>query len=168
MTTIDATLDRLLHDLQRMIDGVHGWDAATPCAEWDAGALVDHLVVDLRRFAAGMRGEEVDWAAASPTHDDRAAAFAGAADGLRAAYAEGLEAQVDWQLGELATHAWDLARATGASTSDLDPAAAERGLAFVSANLTDERRGSAFAPAVDAPAGADAYGRLAAFAGRPA
>ncbi|SDH94775.1 TIGR03086 family metal-binding protein [Agrococcus jejuensis] len=168
MTTIDATLDGLLHDLQRMIGAVDDWHAATPCAEWDAGALVDHLVVDLRNFAAGMRGEEVDWAAATATNDDRAAAFAEAADDLRAAYADGLDAQVDWQLGELATHAWDLAAATGTSTSDLDPAAAERGLAFVSANLTDERRGSAFAPAVEPAADADAYGRLAAFAGRSA
>jgi hypothetical protein len=36
----------------------------------------------------------------------------------------------------------------------------------MTASLTDDNRSAAFAPAKDAPAGADGYARLAAFAGR--
>ena len=63
-------------------------------------------------------------------------------------------------------HTWGLATATGRSTGDLEPAVAERGLAFMRANLTDDNRGAAFAPEQPAPEGADAYQRVAAFAGR--
>ncbi len=43
---------------------------------------------------------------------------------------------------------------------------AERGLAFMQANLTPEMRGPAFGPEQPAPPDADAYTRIAAFAGR--
>ena len=42
-------------------------------------------------------------------------------------------------------HTWDLARAIGRS-APLDTDVAERGLAFMSASLTDENRGRAFGP----------------------
>jgi hypothetical protein len=37
---------------------------------------------------------------------------------------------------------------------------------FMSANMTEERRGGAFDPEQPAPDGANAYERIAAFAGR--
>ena len=43
---------------------------------------------------------------------------------------------------------------------------AERGLAFMSQGLTSENRGPVFDPEQPAPADADAYARIAAFAGR--
>ena len=73
--------------------------------------------------------------------------------------------QIDWQTAEIAVHTWDLARATG-QTPPLDPAVAERGLAFMSGALTPENRGQAFGEEVTAPDDAPAYDRLAAFAGR--
>ena len=54
---------------------------------------------------------------------------------------------MDWQTAEFAVHAWDLARAIGYA-GRLDPEVAERGLAFMTASLTDESRGGAFGPAV--------------------
>jgi hypothetical protein len=63
-------------------------------------------------------------------------------------------------------HSWDLATAMGRSTGDLDAEVAERGLAFMRANLTEDNRGPAFGPEQAAPEGADAYQRIAAFAGR--
>ena len=63
-------------------------------------------------------------------------------------------------------HTWDLATALGRSTGDLDAEVAERGLAFMGASLTDDNRSPAFGPEQPAPEGADAYRRLAAFAGR--
>jgi hypothetical protein len=53
-----------------------------------------------------------------------------------------------------------------ADTSGLDPEVAERGLAFMQASLTPDNRGPVFGPERPAPGAADAYGRIAAFAGR--
>jgi hypothetical protein len=63
-------------------------------------------------------------------------------------------------------HTWDLAAALGRSTGELDPKVAARGLAFMHANLSQDNRSPAFAPEQPAPPGADAYQRIAAFAGR--
>ena len=67
---------------------------------------------------------------------------------------------------DVTVHTWDLAAALHLSTRDLDREVAARGLAFMRANLTDDRRGPAFGPQQPAPEGADVYQRIAAFAGR--
>ncbi len=67
---------------------------------------------------------------------------------------------------ELAVHAYDLATALSMATADLDPEIAETGFAFMSSSMTDDMRGNAFGPEQPAPADADAYQRIAAFAGR--
>ena len=72
----------------------------------------------------------------------------------------------DWQSAEIAVHTYDLATALGRPTAALDPEVAERGLAFMQANMTADNRGQAFQPEQPAPAGADPYQRIAAFAGR--
>jgi hypothetical protein len=54
----------------------------------------------------------------------------------------------------------------GRATADLDPEVAEAGRAFMTASRTDDIRGDAFGPALSAPADADAYQLIAAFAGR--
>jgi hypothetical protein len=71
----------------------------------------------------------------------------------------------DWQTAEVAVHTWDLVRATD-QDHDLDPEVAERGMAFMSAGLTDENRAPAFGPEVQVPGDAPVYVRLAAVAGR--
>ena len=57
-------------------------------------------------------------------------------------------------------------RPSGRPTADLDPEVAEVGLAFMTSSMTDDMRGDAFGPEQPAPADADAYQRIAAFAGR--
>ena len=76
------------------------------------------------------------------------------------AFPEGMAA------AELAVHAYDLTTALGRTTANLDPEVAEAGYAFMTASMTDDMRGDAFGPEQSAPANADAYGRIAAFAGR--
>ena len=71
-----------------------------------------------------------------------------------------------WQLAELAVHTWDLATAVHTPTGDLDPVVAERGLAFMQQGLTADNRAPVFGPEQPAPPDADAYTRIAAFAGR--
>jgi uncharacterized protein (TIGR03086 family) len=142
----------------------------TPCSDWTVQQLVDHLVVTPGRFLQMMNGEKVDWDSPPPhVTQDWAGAFRVAADDLIHAWHKKPDeetAGADWQSAELAVHTWDLCRAIGRSTDQLDPEVAERGLAFMQASLTDDNRGQAFGPEQPAPAGASAYDRIAAFAGR--
>jgi hypothetical protein len=115
------------------------------------------------------RGEPVDWAAGTPASgDEPAASFRNNADELLRAWdaQAGDISPLDWQCAELAVHTWDLATALGRSTEGLDPEVADRGLSFMRANLTADRRGAAFGPEQPAPPAADPYARIAAFAGR--
>jgi len=143
-------------------------DRSTPCPDWSVRDLVDHLVQAPQKFARMTRGEDVDWSAPTPHHDDPVPVYRRHADELRTALADDPEAPPgpDWQCAEIAVHTWDLAAALGRPTADLDPDVAERGLAFMRASLTDDNRSPAFQAEQPAPDGADAYARAAAFAGR--
>lgn len=143
----------------------------TPCDEWRVQDLVDHVVAAPTRLARMLRDEPIDWSAPTPpAGDDPAGAFRAHADDLLRAWRDHTgpveDAGLDWQCAELAVHTWDLATAVHVSTSALDSQLAERGLAFMQDNLTPENRGAVFGPPQPAPEGADAYGRIAAFAGR--
>jgi uncharacterized protein (TIGR03086 family) len=143
----------------------------TPCEEWDVADLADHMVAGIANFERVVRGQDVDWTAPTPhVEGDHAAAFRVHADGLiaawRAAPDEAALPGPDWQTAEVAVHSYDLATALGQRTGELDAAVAERGLAFMRANLKPEMRSTAFGPEQPAPEGADPYRRIAAFAGR--
>jgi uncharacterized protein (TIGR03086 family) len=142
---------------------------ATPCREWDVAGLVAHVVAGPRNFILMSTGGKPDWSAEPALPADWTEEFRSAADDLLRVWREAGESAtpqaVDWQTAEFAVHSWDLARATGQST-ELDPEVAQRGLAFMSAALTHENRGEAFAPQVMLPEDAPVYDRLAAFAGR--
>lgn len=145
-------------------------ERGTPCTEWTVGDLVTHVLAAPSRFARLSRGESVDWSAPGPpAADDPARAFRSHTEELLTAWREvggPKQPVLDWQCAELAVHTWDLATALGRSTGDLDPQVAERGLAFMETNLSDEGRGRGFGPPQSAPDDADAYERIAAIAGR--
>lgn len=174
MTSDDdrAVLRRGLDQLATLLDEVPAGAQGdpTPCPQWSVQDLVDHLVAVPSRFALMARGEEVDWSQTPSAGHDPAARFrAHAEDLLRAAADDstaGGHIPLDWQCAELAVHTWDLATAIGRPTADLDAEVAERGLAFMRASLTPDNRSPAFGPEQSAPRGADAYRRIAAFAGR--
>ncbi|MCW2623034.1 MAG: uncharacterized protein JWL64_2636 [Frankiales bacterium] len=149
-------------------------DAArpTPCRSWDVGTLLDHLLVDLSRFTATARDEQVDWSAPTPHVPPEQWLPA-----LRAGRTELLDAwggrdspALGMQVAEVSLHTWDLTRATGQRVQ-LDPAPAETGLVWMRGMLQPgyrgtEEEGKAFGPEQPAPPGAGAYERLAAFSGR--
>lgn len=170
MTSSSGTvLEMALRQLGELMGGVTEANAGdpTPCTDWTVAQLSDHIVHVTGNFAQVFRGEKVDWTAAAPTLDgDRAAAFDTVADRLRQAAAGAPEDTLGMPCAELGVHTWDLATALGAQTAGFDARVADVGYAMLQANLTDDARGGAFAPAVSPPAGADAYTRLAAFAGR--
>jgi len=138
----------------------------TPCAEWTVTDLSDHIVNSVAGMTTMTQGGTPDWAV-STHHDDPASAleqerhaFVQALDAGKGEFPEGMAA------AELAVHAYDLATALGRPTADLDPEVAEVGHAFMSSSMTDDMRGDAFGPEQSTPADADAYQRIAAFAGR--
>jgi uncharacterized protein (TIGR03083 family) len=164
-------LSRGLDQLEGLLRSVHQEDLglATPCSDWTVSELVDHVVQAPQRFAMMVRGDEVDWAAATPHADDPLAAYQENVRALRAALAEHPDSgpPTDWQCAEIAVHTWDLATALGRPTETFEPEVAERGRSFMLASLNDGNRKPAFGPELPAPDGADAYTRIAAFAGRP-
>lgn len=168
------TLSKALDQAAEALDLIHREDLRrpTPCADWRVWRLADHLVDLPSAFLATMRGETVDWS--DPPHRTEAWGpdFRVAADDLihtwhlRDAEQPDSSEAADMQSAELSVHTWDLLTALGRSTDRLDPEPAERGLAYLRANLTPERRGETFGPEQPAPADADAHTRLAAYAGR--
>ena len=169
-----ALLSRALDQLETLLSQVPAdrLEDETPCRDWTVRDLVDHVVQAPARFALMVRGEEVDWSAPTPHHDDWLTAYRGHADELRAAWsaAQGDAAKpgvpADWQCAELAVHTWDLATAIGQPVDSLDTELADRGLVFMRAGLTSDNRAPAFDPEQPAPEGAGSYERIAAFAGR--
>lgn len=162
-------------------------NASTPCPAYDVGALVDHLVGAGHRAVALGRGQ-------TPTGEDFPhVELTRAPDELRQAGADAEQAWsddarlaanvtmpwgetytgstlVDMYLAELATHAWDLAMATG-QLDRLDQDLAPVALDAARAMLKPEYRnmvepGSPFGSQVPAPADATAWEALAAFMGR--
>jgi uncharacterized protein (TIGR03086 family) len=168
-----APLRRALDQLAALLADVRPEASGepTPCDDWTVRDLVDHVVAAPTRFARMLRDEPIDWSAPTPpAGDDPAGAFRASADDLLSAWHDHSgavdDAGPDWQCAELAVHTWDLATAVHAPTGTLDPEVAERGLAFMQDNLTPENRGPVFGPPQPVPEGTDAYGRIAAFAGR--
>ena len=168
-----AVLGRALDQLAELLGAAppEARSDATPCANWNVQDLVDHVVAAPERFARMVRGQSIDWAAPTPSAgSDPPGAFRAHASDLLDAWRDSDEpkgsASVDWQCAELAVHSWDLATALKRSTSELDPEVAERGLTFMEANLTPDNRAPVFGPEQPAPERADAYQRIAAFAGR--
>ena len=168
-----AVLRRALDQLAALVADVPPGASGdpTPCGEWTVRDLVDHVVAAPTRFARMLRSEPIDWSAPTPpAGDDPAGAFRAHAADLLSAWRDSSGpvevAGLDWQCAELAVHTWDLATALRASTGALDPQVAERGLGSMQDNLTPENRGPAFGPPQPVADGADAYGRIAAFAGR--
>jgi uncharacterized protein (TIGR03086 family) len=160
----------------------------TPCPNYDVAGMIDHLVEAAHRAAALGRGQ------APPAGDESPhVALFDAPGQLRSAAAEAAIAWgddaslsvrhtmpwgeeylgatlVDMYLAELATHAWDLACATG-QIDKLDPALAVPALAGAKVMVKPAYRnmvgpGAPFAAEVDPPPGADDWAHLAAFMGR--
>ena len=163
-----SIVNRGLDQLGTLLNSVTPEDTErpTPCSQWTVADLSDHIVNSVAGMATMARGGQPDWAD-STHHDDPMSALGeqgrALVEALQAgdsAFPEGMAA------AELAVHTYDLATALGSSTADLDPEVAEVGHAFMTSSMTDDMRGDAFGPEQQAPTEADAYQRIAAFAGR--
>ena len=160
----------------------------TPCPKYDVAALIDHLVEAGHRAAALGRGQAPPPGDESPHVDlsDAPGQLRVAAQEAERAWGDDSSLSlrhtmpwgeeytgatlVDMYLAELATHAWDLASATG-QIDTLDPSLALPALAGARAMIKPRYRnmvapGAPFGTEVDPAPGADDWESLAAFMGR--
>ena len=158
--------------------------AATPCASWNVGELINHVIGAQDFWTAGMNGERPSGESQNWAEGDFLSAYDQAtATALEAFQQEGaLGKMVAMPFGEMPgaavmglamndtfTHGWDLAKATGQDT-DLNPQIAQAILAQAQQSIQEGFRGddgqAPFGQAKDCPEGACAADQLAAFLGR--
>lgn len=157
--------------------------AATPCAEYDVRALVNHLfqvVVQFQRLAAK---ESSDFGASAPDRVGEGAdwreRFLAEAEGLVAAWSvPGAEKGVTGAMGmparlvggmallDLTVHVWDLARATGQEYGEADGVVVEELAGAVAQLEPTARRMGVFGEAVGVSGGASEFERLLGRTGR--
>jgi uncharacterized protein (TIGR03086 family) len=156
----------------------------TPCTEYDVRSLLGHLVAVFHRVTSVAHGVPAIGPAplGADVPDDGWGAAAGAAvAGLDAAWADAAVLRQEMVLpfgilpgaaalamytGEVTTHTWDLAVATGHYPA-WDEQVVAGALAAVHRKLPAERGpGIPFAPPVPVPDGAPAIDRLVAWQGR--
>jgi uncharacterized protein (TIGR03086 family) len=158
-------------------------DARTPCAEYDAKAMVDHLIGWLQVFESGSHGRRFEGDASSyRSGDDPAGEYRALAAGLVEGWREhGFDRTVpmmgddpmpasmvfNMTLMEELTHGWDLAVATGQPVPYTDEEAAET-LARAEKTLPAQYRGEgmSFGEIVEVSADAPPMDRLVGFMGR--
>jgi len=146
----------------------------TPCTEYTAGDVGQHLVRSMVLLAA-VAGQQID-TPATGTPDTTVAATAEAAlaawrhRGLAGSVAVGrsvLPASLAVEIIplELLVHGWDIAHATGYDI-DVTPEVAAYVLDRARELITEDKRGRSFAAEVPAGAEATVLQRLIAFTGR--
>jgi hypothetical protein len=133
----------------------------TPCAGWDVRALISHLASGNLRFAAMITGEPGPGREDDVLGDDPLAAFRGSVARLGAAFAaDGVMDQV------FPTPVGEGPGRMLAGMRDLDPAVVEFASAVLHGMPVPRGGPAPFAAEQQAPEGAPAADRLAAFAGR--
>lgn len=187
----DTELATALESTMRVLRTVTPGDLGkpTPCAAWDVRALINHFIGTARWWTAVVTGDD---AAAGPDEDYVAGDFVAAYEesiriALAAFGAPGVaERMAQTPFGQFPgaviagfaatdqfAHGWDLARALGQDT-DLAPDLAVALLDLAKIGAVDALRGeqgdpeALFGPALEAPAGASAADRFAAYLGRKA
>lgn len=175
--------DRAAAGMLAVVDAISDsqLDEATPCAEFDVHALLNHLfhvAVETRKGMLGehpdLVGEPADYVGADSDWRQR---YAEAVEGVAAVCAAPDAAEGEPVLGiprstavympltDLVVHAWDLARATGQKyTPHPDVVAALYGV--VQAMAPQARELGAFGAEVELPADAAEFDQLLAMTGR--
>lgn len=155
----------------------------TPCANWNVGQLIDHLVGGQHWARCGVQGAPMTETGEGASAGDFVTTFDQAATACLAAFSEegALERTVNPGFGDMPapallglsatdtlTHAWDLAKATGQDTNLAPELAAQ--LLGASRQMIQpafrSEEGTLFGLEQTAPEGASPADQLAAFLGR--
>lgn len=157
------------------------WDDPSPCEGWTARDVVGHLTEWIPGFF-GAQG--VEFPPVPSVADDPLAAWESVQTTIAAALADPRRADMPVEtpfstqsfaetvdmivIGDVFTHTWDLARATGQDES-LDPDQLQRMVAAIGEMPEDVMRADGmFGPPIDVPADADDQTRYLAYVGRRA
>ncbi len=185
MTDITELHARALDATGRIVDGVAAdrWHAATPCADWDARGLVNHLVAGNLWAAELAAGGTIEGAGSrlygDLVGDNPAAAYAASPAAAAVFRRPGaLDAPCAVSYGpvpgsvyaghrflDVLVHGWDLAVATGQDYA-LDPDLMEACQQIIEPQLDAFRSAGALAPEVAVPADASGQTRFLAMLGR--
>ncbi len=149
-------------------------DAGTPCDDWDARTLMDHMLDTQRYFVGAARGEDVSPPSPTPPTllgDDPVADFKAARDETLRTFGEpGVIEKTGPTLGiafsDQLLHGWDLAKATGQETT-MPAGLAEAAYELIQGRFTDEQRKGLFKPEVAVGSDATPQEKLLAYTGRP-
>lgn len=148
-------------------------DVQTPCNEWKARDLINHLLEGNQYFTNAARGKQGAPPQGRPADllgEDPVAQYTEARDDALAAYGEpGVVEKMGMQLGlmfvEQLVHGWDLAKATD-QDAKMPEDLAETAFQMMDGRMTDEQRGSFFDPAVKVADDASAQDKLLGYVGR--
>lgn len=186
MTEIAELHARALDATGGIIDGVGAdhWQATTPCADWDARGLVNHLVAGNLWAAELAAGGSIEGVGSrldgDLLGDDPAAVYAASASAAAAVFRRpgALDAPCAVSYGpvpgsvyaghrflDVLVHGWDLAVATEQDYT-LDPALMHACQQVIEPQLDAFRSAGALAPEVTVPADASAQTRFLAMLGR--
>jgi len=174
-----AALDQTFQHTHGIIANVSvdQYNDSTPCADWAVRDLLEHTIGVVAGLGATARGEV---GAPFELGADPATQFKDAATSTLAAWRSPgvLDRVIDGGAGQMpghvlaginlldtATHAWDIAAATG-QPSELPDAVATTALEVSRATISPEMRPGRFGPEVPAAANASPTELLVAFLGR--
>ena len=155
------------------VAGVRDLDAATPCEEWQARDLLNHMLETQRYFVAAARGEDASPPGPTPPEvlsDDPKRDFERArADVIETFSQEGVVDKTGPALGiafaDMLLHGYDVARATGQDATMPD-GLAEAAYNTIHGRFTDEQRKGVFKPEIPVGTDASPQQRLLAYTGR--
>ncbi len=186
MADVPELYRRAMEQFGELLRGVRDdqWPAPTPCTEWNVRDLANHVIGENRWVPHMMDGKTVadvgDALDGDLLGDDPAGEWDRAAKEALASVQEpgALERTVHLSFGDFpgryyisqvlsdhVIHAWDLARALGAS-EELDPELVEFAYEELVPQFEQWRSAGAFGPKVEAGEGADLQTKLLAEAGR--
>jgi uncharacterized protein (TIGR03086 family) len=156
-------------------NGTGRWDWPSPCTEWDARGVVEHVigfhdVLLLRPLGAKPDRPKDDpmarWAVTVPAI---ASVLLGANDDLKVTVPDGPDMElarlVPMLTTDVLTHTWDLAKAVGAPVL-ADPDLCVDAYNVARRNIFSLQKSERFAPSVSVPEDADPVTKLVALLGR--
>jgi uncharacterized protein (TIGR03086 family) len=181
MSDIVERYERVTGRFTERVRGVPpgAWDSPSPCAGWTARDVVAHLTEWIPGF---FGGQGVAFPPVPSAQDDPVAAWETVQRTLADALADpavaakpvetpfskqSLAETVDMIVtGDVFTHTWDLARATGQDDT-LDPEQLQRMVASIGAMPEEAMRSDGmFGPPIDVPSDADDQTKYLAYVGR--
>ena len=185
MTSIADRYSAAAARLTALIDAVpaDAWTVQSPCEDWTAGQVVEHVV---STEAAFLRDRELAEALAEEATSDPLGTWPAVRDAVTAAMADPSKAGASYDgyfgpttveqtldrfyTADLLVHRWDIATAVGlpdfATLDDDELAFLNEAIASYPAEVM--RMPGLFGPELTAPAGANATTQLMAFLGRSA